>query len=351
MKKIIAVLTFSVFLSLANASNPSLQHPFSSVDTSSDPLLKKAWHLKKINAYRAWKKTEGSKKTTLAVIDSGINYNHPEVAPNLKRKVSEWPSNGIDKDENGFIDDIIGWDFVKGTFLPFDRTGHGTFVAAIAAGAKDNGVGASGVCPKCSLMPLRFLNYEGLGDTEDAIKAIYYAAHERVAAINLSFAGEGYDQELFDAINTARQNDVVVVVSSGNDGENIEKQGIYPAKFKLPNQLTVAASTEEDELLDSSNWGHTSVHLAAPGDEIIGPWLDKWDTNSGTSFSAAVLTGAVGLVRSANPKLSADQVVNIIKATVSKIEAQAKKTATGGILDVAAAVDCATDKKLSCLKN
>ncbi|MFM8315962.1 MAG: S8 family peptidase [Deltaproteobacteria bacterium] len=350
MKKLIAVLHLCVILSLAQASNPPLQHPFKPADSGTDPLMKKAWHLKRIKAFEAWKKVQGRQEMTLAIIDSGINYNHPEVAPNLKRKTIEWPSNGVDKDENGFIDDIIGWDFVKGSFLPFDRTGHGTFVAAIAAGAINNGVGASGVCPKCSIMPLRFLNYEGLGDTEDAIKGIYYAAKERVAAINLSFAGEGYDQELFDAINTARKNDVVVVVSSGNDGENIEKSSVYPAKFKLPNQLTVAASTEEDELLESSNWGHTTVHIAAPGDEIIGPWLNEWDTNSGTSFSAAVVTGAVGLVRSANPKLTAEQVVKIIKNTAEKVEPQKNKTVTGGILDVAAAVNCATERNLSCLK-
>ncbi|NBX68911.1 MAG: hypothetical protein EBR01_08120 [Proteobacteria bacterium] len=350
MKKIFAVLTFSVFLSFANASTPPLQHPFKPSQDGSDPLMKKAWHLKRIKAFSAWKKTQGSPKTTIAIVDSGIIYNHPEVAPNLRRKTLEWPSNGVDKDENGFIDDIIGWDFVKGNFLPFDRTGHGTFVAAIAAGAKNNGVGAAGVCPNCSLMPLRFLNYEGLGDTEDAIQAIYYAAKERVAVINLSFAGEGYDQELFDAINFARKNDVVVVVSAGNDGENIEKQGIYPAKFKLSNQLTVAASTEQDELLESSNWGHNSVHISAPGEELIGPWIDEWETNSGTSFSAAVVTGAVGLVRSANPKLTADQVVKIIKATAEKVTPQENKTATGGILDVGAAVGCATERSLSCLR-
>jgi len=350
MKKIFAVLTFSVFLSVANASTPPLQHPFKPSQEGTDPLMKKAWHLKRINAFSAWKKTTGTPQTTIAIVDSGIIYNHPEVAPNLRRKTTEWPSNGVDKDENGFIDDIIGWDFVKGNFLPFDRTGHGTFVAALAAGAKDNGEGAAGVCPNCSLMPLRFLNYEGLGDTEDAIKAIYYAAKEHVAVINLSFAGEGYDQELFDAINTARKNDVVVVVSAGNDGENIEKQGIYPAKFRLPNQLTVAASTEDDELLESSNWGHSSVHIAAPGDELIGPWIDKWEVNSGTSFSAAVVTGAVGLVRSANPHLTADQVVRIIKASAEKVETLKNKIVTGGILDLNAAVACATDRKLSCLR-
>ncbi|MBM4302872.1 MAG: hypothetical protein FJ112_00930 [Deltaproteobacteria bacterium] len=350
MKTFILFSHLVVFLSLAQASNPPLKHPFKPTSTGSDPLLKKAWHLKRINAYEAWKKVKGNPNTTIAIIDSGINYNHPEVAPNLRRKTTEWPSNGVDKDENGFIDDIIGWDFVKGSFLPFDRTGHGTFIAAIAAGVLNNGLGAAGVCPKCSIMPLRFLNYDGLGDTEDAISAIYYAAKERVSVINLSFAGEGYDKELFDAINTARKNDVVVVVSSGNDGENIEKSSVYPAKFKLPNQLTVAASTEEDELLESSNWGHTSVHIAAPGDEIIGPWLDKWDTNSGTSFSAAVATGAVGLVRSANPKLTAEQVVRIIKATAEPIADLSQKMASGGILDVKAAIDCAVSKRLNCLK-
>lgn len=350
MKLITLFLHLGIVLSFANAQTPPLQHPWSFSSAKPDPLMKKAWHLKKINAFTAWKKTEGNPETTIAVVDSGINYNHPEVAPNLRRKHKEWPSNGVDKDGNGFIDDMIGWDFVKGNFLPFDRTGHGTFIAALAAGVKDNGAGAAGICPKCSIMALRFLNYEGLGDTEDAIKSIYYAAKERVSVINLSFAGEGYDKELYDAIDTARQNNVVVVVSSGNDGENIEKESIYPAKFKLPNLITVAASTEDDELLESSNWGHSSVHLAAPGEDLIGPWLDSWDTNSGTSFSAALVSGTVGLIRSANPNLSAEEVVEIIKATVNPVDSQSNKTVTGGILNVAAAVNCATTKNLSCLR-
>ena len=354
MKKSVSYLFVSMTLLLstltATAKPPTLQHPFTATVEGSDPLMQKAWHLKKIGAFSAWKQELGSPEITLAIVDSGINYNHPEVAPNLKRKLADWPSTGVDKDENGFIDDIIGWDFVRGNFLPFDKTGHGTFVAAVAAGVKNNGLGASGVCPQCSLLPLRFLNWEGLGDTEDAIKAIYYAANEHVSVINLSFAGEGYDQELFDALDTARNNDVVVVVAAGNDGENIEKQSIYPAKFKLPNMLTVAASTRNDELLDSSNWGHGTVQLAAPGEDIIGPWLNTWDSNSGTSFSAAIVTGAVGLVRSANPKLKAAKVVEIIKATVKIADAQNNKTVTGGILDVGAAVKCARDRKLSCLK-
>ncbi len=330
-----------------NGTAPALKQP-PQQKLAADPLMNKSWHLNAIEAAKAWSISEGDPKVTVAVIDSGVDYNFPELSANIRRKSSE-PINGVDDDGNGFIDDIIGWDFVKSFYLPMDKTGHGTFMAYLIAGILNNGIGGAGVCPRCSILPVRFINYEGMGDTEDAIKGIEYAVNEGVSVINLSFAGEGYDKDLKDAITYAGKKDVVVVVSAGNDGENIEKSSVYPAKFELDNQMTVTASTPTHTLMENGSWSKRLVHIAAPGDEIVGPWNGKWDEGSGTSQAAAVAAGAVGLVRSIAPDLNASEVIRLLEKTVTKSPALKEKVASGGVINVAKAAECARNKQHPCL--
>lgn len=318
-----------------------------------DPLIDKAWHLDRTRAKETWKITKGDPKVTLAFVDSGIEYNHPDLAPNLKRFLAEWPPNGKDKDGNGFPDDVIGWDFVENSYLPFDRAGHGTFLAGLAAAAEGNGYGSAGMCPKCTLLTARFLNADGFGDTKDAIKSIEYAISRKVSVINLAFSDEGHDRELLKAIEHAGREDIVVVAAASNDGLDLDKHEIYPAKYKLPHLLTVAATGKTDLLWEGSNWGKKSVQLAAPGADVLGPWKagpGGYDTGSGTSDAAAVLTGAVGLIRSANPKLHAPEVVEIILHTVRHVEKLDGKLVSAGVLDVLAAVQCAVDALHPCLR-
>ncbi|NBX92656.1 MAG: hypothetical protein EB120_05760 [Proteobacteria bacterium] len=343
---------FVLLVTLGHAKDnlPPPLHPAPPTKNVADPLFEKAWHLKEINVAEAWKTTFGRPEITLAVIDSGVDYNHPELANQIKRKETEWPANGHDDDNNGFVDDVIGWDFVRGFYLPMDRTGHGTAMAAIMAGAYHNGIGAAGVCPNCSVMPLRFINWEGLGDTEDAILGMRYAVMEGASVINISFAGEGYDKDLLEAIQFAGRNDVVVVVAAGNDGENLNSSSVYPAKFTEDNMLTVTATTPEHELMEGSNWSSKFVSVGAPGEDIVEPWLKKWDVGSGTSQATAVVAGAVGLVRSVSPDLGAADVVSIIKATVAKQDALKSKVSSSGIIDVAKAVQCARHKNHPCLR-
>lgn len=348
--QIFLILLFMGLLGFAqeNASPPLKKPPVEK--KAPDPLLPNAWHLRTIHAETAWKVSQGSSEITLAVIDSGVNYNHPELIHRIKRKSVEFPANGVDDDQNGFVDDVIGWDFVKGSFLPMDRTGHGTAMAAIMAGSLGNGEGAAGVCPKCSIMPLRFINWEGLGDTEDAILGIRYAALEGASVINLSFAGEGYDRELLDAIRFAAERDVVVVVAAGNDDENITESSVYPAKFLEPNMLTVTGTNPDNEVYDGANWSSKYVALAAPGEDIVEPWFNEWDEGSGTSQATAIVAGAVGLVRSIAPHLKAHEVVSLIKATVSVYPGLQKKVSTSGVLNLAQAAECARHKNHPCLR-
>lgn len=334
-------------LAFANGAPPTLKLP-PQAKKAADPLLSKSWHLNNIDAQDAWSMSEGDPNTTIAVVDSGVDYNFPDLAANIRRKQAE-PINGYDDDNNGFIDDIIGWDFVKSFHLPMDKTGHGTFMAYLIAGLLNNGIGGAGVCPRCTILPVRFINYEGLGDTEDAIKGIYYAISEGVSIINLSFAGEGYDKELKEAIQAAAKKDILVVVSAGNDGENIEKASVYPAKFDLPNQLTVTASTPANKLMENASWSKRLVHVAAPGEEIVGPWNGKWDDGSGTSQAAAVAAGAAGLVRSVAPNLSAEEVVRILINTSTPSPNLKEKVVSGGVINAAKAAECARNRQHSCL--
>ncbi|NBX75934.1 MAG: hypothetical protein EBQ92_05225 [Proteobacteria bacterium] len=349
----IRTFLFLLLMATAAVAKENLPPPLQKIpdlQQAPDPLMSKAWHLENIKAPEAWKISQGNPDVTLAVIDSGVNYNHPELIHRIKRKEIEWPANGVDDDNNRFVDDVIGWDFVRGLHLPMDRTGHGTAMAAIMAGTLNNGEGAAGVCPKCSIMPIRFINWEGLGDTEDAISGIYYAVREGASVLNISFAGEGYDRDLLDAIRFAAKHDVVVVVASGNDGENLNDSSVYPAKFQEDNMLTVTGTDSDNKLFDGANWSSKYVSLAAPGDDIIEPWFKKWDVGTGTSQATAVVAGAVGLVRSIAPSLTAPEVVSLIKATVQFHPHLEKKVSTSGILDVAQAAQCASHKGHPCLR-
>ena len=343
-------LVSCVCQALAAVEPPALQLPPPPGPQQPDPLIPQAWHLREMHVAEAWKITSGDPRVSLAFVDSGIDYNHPDLAPNLRWNAGEWPPNGIDDDGNGFIDDVIGWDFLHNRFLPWDVAGHGTFLSGLAAAVADNGMGSAGVCPKCTLLTCRFLNGDGFGDTHEAINGIRYATRMRAAVVNLSFADRGFDDELYEAIKEAARADVVIVAASSNDGIDIDDQEIYPAKYKLPEMITVAASNARGELWHGSNWGKASVHVAAPGEDVLGPWKSGWDIGSGTSDAAAIASGVLGLMRSANPKLPAAKVVAVALATVRRSPALQGKLKVPGVLDAVAAVRCAKDPLLPCLK-
>jgi thermitase len=317
-----------------------------------DPDLARSWHLSAIGADRAWRHTRGDRRIKIAVIDSGIAYNHPELAAAIARKEREWPLDGIDSDGNGFRDDFIGWDFLRNTNLPHDPNGHGTFIAGLIASVADNGIGSAGVCPGCSILPIRFSNRDGEGDIEDAIRGIDYAIREGASVINYSFAGEGADSDLKDAIRRAGDHDILVVVAAGNDAENIDRSSTYPAKYQLPNLITVAATDEGGALAEMSSWGKRTVHLGAPGIGLIAPWSDGtiWDEGEGTSYATPIVAAVAGLVRSAAPQLKATEVKQVLMATARRTPKLEGKLISGGVVDAAAALECATSPALPCLK-
>ncbi|MCP4745179.1 MAG: S8 family serine peptidase [Desulfobacteraceae bacterium] len=219
-----------------------------------------------IDALRAWDMTTGSSRVVIAVVDTGVNHKHPELENNLWTNPNEIPDNGIDDDENGFIDDVHGWDFVDGDNIAQDAAGHGTHISGIIAAKGANAAGISGVTWQAGIMPLRFLNANGSGTTSDAIKAIKYAAAQGARIINCSWGSTGYSASMRSII---QKTDALFVCAAGNNGTNNDYKPFYPASYELTNIISVAATDQNDELAWFSNFGKKSVDIAAPGTIIL----------------------------------------------------------------------------------
>ncbi|MEJ2222997.1 MAG: S8 family peptidase, partial [Desulfobacterales bacterium] len=235
-----------------------------------------------IDAPEAWDVTTGSSDVVVAVIDSGVDVNHPDLQPNIWVNPGETPGNGLDDDGNGYIDDVNGWDFYVNDNDPRDAHGHGTHVAGTVAAAGDNGIGITGVSWSAKIMALRFMDAWGIGTTADAISAIEYASAMGADIINNSWGGSGYNQALKDAIDASG---ALVVCAAGNSGWNTDTYiPHYPSGYASANIISVAASDQNDNRASFSNFGPFSVHVAAPGTNIYSAapgretvWEDDFD--------------------------------------------------------------------------
>jgi subtilisin family serine protease len=294
-----------------------------------------------IHATDAWELTTGA-NVTVAVIDTGVDYTHGDLSPNIWNNPSD-PPNGVDDDHNGFVDDTHGADFVSEDANPMDDAGHGTHVAGIIGAKGNNGAGIAGVNWDVKVMALKFLDKDGQGNTADAANAIDYAVSHGARVINASWGGPALSQALYQAVRRAGDQGVTFVAAAGNDGQNADVKPDYPAGFDLPNVISVAATDASDSLVDFSNYGASSVDLAAPGDDIestVPKIVDPsgYASFSGTSMATPFVTGAVALYLSRFPEASGDQARTAILQSVDKLPALAGKVATGGRLDVARAL-------------
>ncbi|MFM8926130.1 MAG: S8 family peptidase, partial [Microcystis panniformis] len=264
-----------------------------------------------IDAPEAWDIQTGNPNLVIGVIDTGVDYNHPDLASNIWTNPGEIAGDGIDNDGNGYIDDIHGWDFAYNDNDPSDVHGHGTHISGTIAGKGNNGVGVTGVAWNAKIMPLKFLNDQGSGSTSNAILAINYATAKGVKLTNNSWGGGVYSQALYDAINAAGQAGALFIAAAGNDAKNTDTSPSYPASYDLPNIISVASTTRTDALSSFSNYGLTSVDLGAPGSDIysLAPG-GGYATLSGTSMASPHVTGAAALLWSQNPTWTAQQVKN-----------------------------------------
>jgi subtilisin family serine protease len=292
-----------------------------------------------IDAPEAWDITVGSASVVIAVIDTGVDYTHSELAANLWRNPGEVAGNGIDDDGNGFVDDVRGWDFANNDNDPLDDNNHGTHVAGTIAAAGNNGVGVAGVNWRASLMALKFLTAAGAGSTAGAIASIDYAVSNGARVINASWGGGPFSVALFNAISAANNAGVLFVASAGNLGRDTDVAPSYPASYNLANIIAVAATDDADTLAGFSNFGANSVDLGAPGVSILSTILGGgYAAFSGTSMAAPHVSGVAGLVLAANPGLGVGALKAAILDGTDAVAALAGRTVSGGRLNALGAL-------------
>ena len=298
-----------------------------------------------IDAPEAWGVTTGSRNVVVAVIDTGIDYGHQDLAANAWRNPGEVAGDGLDNDGNGFVDDVYGWDFANNDADPMDDQGHGTHVAGTIGAVGNNGTGVVGVSWNVSIMGLKFIGANGSGSTADAIAAVNYATKMRrdfginIVATNNSWGGGGFSTALSDAIAAGGQAGILFVAAAGNNSRDIDSTPLYPASYPSDAVISVAATDRSNKMWSSSNYGATSVDVAAPGASIYSTVPNNgYAVNSGTSMAAPHVTGTVALMAAANPQATAAQIRAAILSTVVPVAGLAGKVATGGLLNAAAAV-------------
>jgi len=265
-------------------------------DAPDDPRYGEQWALQKIQIEGAWTVVTGTSAIVIAMVDSGIDLEHPDLAPNLWTNPGEVPDNGVDDDGNGFVDDVRGWNFIAATNDVGDDNGHGTLVAGIVAARTDNGTGIAGVCGQCRIMPVKVMQPSGVANYSDIAAGVAYAAAKGARVINLSLGGYAHSRALQDAIAYAVSQNAVVVGGVGNDNTS---RPFYPAAYD--DVIAVAGTTISDTRAAFSNYGPW-VDLSAPGEDILTTALGgDYVQNSGTSMAAAYGAGLAGLLLSLHP--------------------------------------------------
>lgn len=253
-----------------------------------------------INAEEAWALLEVSpNKPIVAVIDSGVDYSHYVFVDSGAIWVNqdEVPGNGIDDDGNGYIDDVRGWNFVSNNNDPMDDDNHGTHVAGIVLGMTQNILQATLDPAIIQIMPLKFLDENGVGTTSDALEAVNYAVNNGANVLNNSWGGGSYSQALHDVVTTAYNNGLSFIAAAGNAANNNDSSPVYPASYDVPNVVAIAATSSTDGLASFSNFGNVSVHVASPGISILSTLPnDSFGYSSGTSMAAPFASGLAALM-------------------------------------------------------
>ena len=302
-----------------------------------------------INVIPAWKKydaKEGKRQVIVAVIDTGIDYSHPDLADSIWINEDEIPGDGIDNDGNGYVDDVYGWNFYSDNNQVFTGTDddHGTHSAGTIAASR-NGSGIIGICDPAyvKVMSLKTLGTPtGIGTADNVAKAIRYAQDNGAVICNLSFGTNKYSEELYQ---TMKNSGMLFIVAAGNGdssgrGYNIDSLPVYPASFDLDNVISVANLRFDGQIDPSSNFGAKSVDLAAPGSYILSTVSgNRYSYMSGTSMAAPMVTGAAAMLYSYDSSLAVTEIKGRILNSVRRLDSLSGKTSTGGMLDVSAALN------------
>lgn len=343
--------------------------------TPNDPYYYNEWYLEKIKADTAWEQITGSPNITIAVIDSGVQINHPDLKDNIWVNSREIPDNGLDDDKNGFIDDVNGWDFIENKPDPSPKfspgwtesgISHGTIVAGVIAATGNNKLGVAGLTWKAKIMPLRVLDDKGEGRLGDVVRAVDYAVNNGADIINLSFVSFTYSEALQAAIRRAYQAGVIVVAAAGNEqsegnGYNTDKNPVYPACYDGANGenmvLGVAATDALDQKAKFSSYGFNCVDIAAPGLSFFSTITKGGNPNepeklydgfwSGTSMAAPLISGTIALMEEINPELSRQEAIDMLFNSaddISRLNPAYPGQLGHGRVNVARAIETAREK-------
>ena len=318
-----------------------------------DPMFNEQWALNNagqdggkekadVRAVLAWAKNQGSSDVVVAVLDSGVDYTHPDLVTNMWFRPDNVPQ--YKDDELGTVNDLRGFNAADNQSDPMDDNGHGTHCSGIIGAEGNNDEGIAGINWHVQIMPLKFMGRGGFGTTKDAIEAINYAIDRKqkgvnVRVINASWGSTQYSKALEDAIRAAGEAGILFVAAAGNNGTSNDKSPHYPSNYDLPNVISVAALDRNDQLASFSNFGTKTVHIAAPGKDILSTWLnDNYREASGTSMATPYVAGTAALVLAGEPKLSVEKLRERILQSVDKLDSLNGKVESGGRLNAAKAV-------------
>lgn len=332
------------------AAQPNFIRRTTSIGSPNDPYFVDGslWGLTKINAPQAWSTYgTGSQTVVVADIDTGVNYTHPDLAANMWRNPGEIPANGADDDQNGYVDDVYGIDTANNDSNPADDQSHGTHTSGTIGAISDNGLGIAGVANNVRILACKFITSAGTGTDADAIECFNYVVALKQRGVNIRVTSNswgGFRQgspatAMKNAIDAAGDAGILNVFAAGNNGENIDTKPFDPASFTSPSIVTVAASDQSDARASFSNYGTTSVDLAAPGVSILSLYPGGfYISSSGTSMAAPHVAGVAASLFAHRPKLTVSEARDALLNSVDRLSQWTAWVATGGRLNAFQAV-------------
>ncbi len=308
-----------------------------------------------IDAPAAWSIRNNASGVIVGITDTGLHITHEDLKDNLWTNPDEIPNDGIDNDNNGYVDDIYGVDVVTEIGNPLEENGHGTHVAGTVGAQGNNGKGVVGVAWDVQLLGARFLGPVGYGTNSDAISAVNYCVGEGARIINASWGGGGRSEILKSSLLAANDSGVIFVAAAGNYASNNDQTPIYPAAYRVPNVLSVAATDDNDNITSFSNYGNSLVHLGAPGKSIKSAYFDNyWFAGndgyarlSGTSMAAPHVAGTLALLNAEFPAEDVSQLISRILTSVDPLDSLSDKVLSGGRLNASKALSASRTNPLN----